>query len=175
MSDKLRLKREGPENVFWAEPSQLRELEKMREFLETASSQRGGASVRICFHASEAASLHQMLILHQVGSYVRPHKHPNSDVVYVSLRGCAEILFFTDDGSLEKIVSLPSLSESLNPPSVMIIPRDQYYMPRVVAGPFLFLEITSGPFLPSSTVFAHWAPERNAIQAQVDEFLSRID
>ena len=90
----MNILREFPENVFWLSPEAFCEVEEVGDVLKTISRQRGGISVRGCFHENERAAFHQMLILHPDGGYVRPHKHPTTAVVYAVVQGSANIFFF---------------------------------------------------------------------------------
>jgi cupin fold WbuC family metalloprotein len=115
--------------------------------------------IRICAHPDVADPLHEMLIVHARGAYVRPHKHLNKSESVHIIEGEVDVVFFDDSGTLTQVVRLAEYGGG----------RKFYYR---VGGPFyhtflitseflVFHEVTNGPFRREDTVFAPWGPEES--------------
>ena len=127
--------------------------------------------IRICAHPSTEDRLHEMLIVHTRGTYVRPHKHVNKSESVHIIEGEVEIVFLDDAGAVSDVVRLGDYRSG----------REFYYRvgdPRfhtlLITSEFLvFHEVTNGPFRREETIFAPWAPEESdaaacgAFQARV--------
>lgn len=110
---------------------------------------------RICAHPSVTDTLHEMLIVHVRGAYVRPHKHPRKSESFHMIEGQLDIVLFDDAGHVERLIPLAAEGEG----SLFyrlsdcrfhtVIPRSEVVV---------FHEVTNGPFDRSETVFAEWAP-----------------
>jgi cupin fold WbuC family metalloprotein len=127
--------------------------------------------IRICAHPDTTDRLHEMLIVHTRGAYVRPHKHLNKTESAHIIEGEVDVVFFEDSGAVSEVVRLGDYRSG----------RKFYYR---VGGPvfhtflitsefLVFHEVTNGPFRREDTVFAPWAPEESnpaacsAFQARV--------
>jgi len=113
--------------------------------------------IRLCCHPTPQAAIHEMLILHAVGAYVRPHRHHGKPESLLVIEGHADAVLFQDDGAIAQRLALA-------PPG-----QDGQWFLRLegpifhtlhIASPwFVFLETTAGPFDPTQTEFAPWAPD----------------
>ena len=113
--------------------------------------------IRICAHPDTADRLHEMLIVHMRGAYVRPHKHlQKSESVHI-IEGEVDVVFFDDAGAVAEVVRMGDYGSG----------RKFYYRvggaryhTLLIASEFLvFHEVTNGPFRRADTVFAPWGPE----------------
>ena len=50
--------------------------------------------------------LHEMLIVHQRGAYVRPHKHPGKMESTHVVKGLVDVVLFDDDGSVRRTIRM---------------------------------------------------------------------
>lgn len=141
------------------------------EFLEKITFEEKIDSVRICLHKTNNDLVHQMIILHKKGKYVRPHKHIRKNVSYHMIKG--ELLFFLmdDTGKVlhrEKIVS--DVNSDFN--FGFRIKKDQYYFVYPLSEYTIFHEIITGPFNGvDDNIFPDWAP----VPGDVEEELNFIE
>jgi len=113
--------------------------------------------IRICAHPNTTDRLHEMLIVHTRGAYVRPHKHLNKSEAVHIIEGEVDMVFFDDLGKVTEVAQLGEYGTG----------RDFYY--RVAAPLYhtllitsrflVFHEVTNGPFRREDTIFPAWAPE----------------
>jgi cupin fold WbuC family metalloprotein len=112
---------------------------------------------RINAHPDAEDALHEMIIAIDPASYIRPHKHPGKSEAFHIIEGEVDIIVFSDEGAIERIVLL-------GPPGSR---RAFYYR---MSAPFFHTliirseilivhEITNGPFRPQTAVFADFAPD----------------
>ena len=57
---------------------------------------------RTCIHKSEKDNVHEMLIVHTSGAYVRPHKHRNNGESLQFIEGVGTAIIFNEDGSIKQ-------------------------------------------------------------------------
>lgn len=149
--------RELNEEVLFAE-GPLVEL----TFADVAELKRRAATtprrrIRICAHPSDAASLHEMLIVHARGGYVRPHKHlDKSESVHV-VEGAADLFLFDDDGGVTERIPLGDYASDRR--FYYRLDAPVYHSLVIRSEHFVMHEVTSGPFRREQTVFPPWAPE----------------
>ena len=139
--------------------------------LKRASLSTARKRIRVCTHPDADDRLHEMLIVHAAGAYVRPHRHEGKSESMHVLEGEADIVFFDDEGEVNEVVPLGPYGS----------PRRFYYRvdtpifhTLLIHSEFLvFHEVTNGPFRREESVFAPWAPEE-ADTAACEAFLERL-
>lgn len=127
-------------------------------FLKDRARRNPRLRSRLCTHPDPAADVHEMLIVHHRDVYVRPHRHVGRAESFHLIEGEALVVLFAPDGAIERVIAVGAGGE-----------RPFYYrMPAAVTHSFViesewlvFHETTSGPFDPSATTFAAWAPDGN--------------
>lgn len=140
------------------------------DWLVSRAKQNCRKRARICAHLHPSDSLHEMLIVHTRGSYIRPHKHTNKSESFHVIDGEADILIFDDDGKLEHIV--PMGQHSSRKHFYYRLNNFSYHTLIIHSDIFVFHETTNGPFRPEDTLFAPWAPEESD-SAAVGLFLNQ--
>ena len=60
--------------------------------------------VRLCTHQSVEDAVHEMLIVHIKGTYIRPHKHPNKSESFHIIEGNLDVVVFDDAGDLLEVI-----------------------------------------------------------------------
>ena len=130
------------------------------EWLKAQASKNPRERVRLCAHLDTKDAVHEMLIVHKEGTYIRPHKHPGKTESFHLIEGALDIVIFQDSGKIIEHVQMGDfasgnrffwrLSNSLYH---TVIPRSQTVV---------FHETTSGPFDPAtSKLDASWSPEED--------------
>lgn len=118
---------------------------------------------RLCGHPAPEDTLHEMLIVHTRDTYVRPHRHLGKSESYHVVDGAFDLLLFDEDGGLERVIAMGDRASGR-----VFYCRQQrggYHSLVFLTDFVLFQETTNGPFDPSRTVFAPWAPADDAPEA----------
>jgi cupin fold WbuC family metalloprotein len=113
--------------------------------------------VRLCAHVDVDDTLHEMLIVHARGAYVRPHKHPGKNESFHIITGTADIVVFDEWGEVSEVIPMGDYQSGrkfyyrLRPPC--------FHTLLIRSELLVFHETTNGPFNREDMVFADWAPE----------------
>jgi len=113
--------------------------------------------VRLCAHRNEVDALHEMIIIHCKGAYVRPHMHIGKTESTHIIDGLVDVIIFNSEGKIEDIIEMGDFNSG----------KIFYYRMEpliwhtlIVRSEFLvFHETTNGPFNREDTIFPLWAPE----------------
>lgn len=113
--------------------------------------------MRICTHRDVNDNVHEMIIVHYRGVYVKPHKHFNKIESFHILEGLADIILFDDDGGVSEIIPMGDYASGK---IFYYRISDPIYHTLVIRSEVLvFHEITNGPFKKNDIQFAPWAPQ----------------
>jgi cupin fold WbuC family metalloprotein len=111
---------------------------------------------RLCSHPGPDAPQQEMLIVMRGDGYVRPHRHWGKTETLTVLEGRADALIFDEVGEITEVVRMTPYGAG---------GRFFYRMPEGTFHGLVFrsdwlvyLETTSGPFDPSRSEGAAWAP-----------------
>jgi len=130
---------------------------------------------RINAHPDGDDTLHEMIIAIDASSYIRPHKHPGKSEAFHIVEGEVDIVVFREDGEIDRVVEL-------GPPGggrpFYYRMSDAFFHTLIIRSELLVVhEITNGPFRPSGTIFAEFAPEdreTDKADAYQTELLRRV-
>ena len=147
------------------------ELNALRAAVKASVKRRA----RINAHPDGEDALHEMIIAIDPTSYIRPHKHPGKSEAFHIIEGEVDIVVFTEEGEIDRIVPL-------GPPgsgrSFYYRMSTAFFHTLIIRSDVLIVhEITNGPFRPSATVFADFAPddrEAEKAAAYQAELLRRV-
>lgn len=139
---------EGPISTIGNE-----DIEVLRQAVRKTPKRR----VRINAHPESTDQLHEMVIAIEPGSYIRPHKHPGKSESFHIIEGQVDIVVFGEDGSIERIVSLAASGG--RHPFYYRMSAPHFHTLIIRSELLVVHEITNGPFLPTGTVYAAFAPE----------------
>jgi cupin fold WbuC family metalloprotein len=123
------------------------------------------------FHKTLDDTLHRMLNVLKLGTYVRPHKHqkPDKREAFIILEGKVAVLEFDDIGNLDQFTILDR--------------KNRVYGCEIAPGVWhsiicmednsVIYEIKDGPYLASTDKnFASWSPEEGSPEAK--EYLEKL-
>ncbi len=152
------------EEVLYSTESVTRLNRTDIELLKGLASKNQRKRIRLCLHPNTDDHLHEMIIIHSKGDYVRPHKHVGKSESFHVVEGGWRVCFFEDDGRVKDVITM-------GPPG-----REEIFCYRLSESWFhtiipitemvVFHETTNGPFLREETVFASWAPREDDSEAQ---------
>ena len=109
------------------------------------------------FHPANESSCHRLLNAIEPGSYIRPHRHLDTekDETFVLLRGQLGVLCFDDEGKIVETALLVAGSDQ----TVITIPHGIFHTAVSLTSGSIFFEAKAGPYIPfSEAEIASWAP-----------------
>ena len=113
---------------------------------------------RLCAHESPDP-IHEMLICLDKETYVRPHKHiAKSESIHV-ISGLATLIFFDESGQPTETIALGPYQSGRT--FFFRTAQEVYHTLFLESDSFVFHETTVGPFDPTQTVYAEWAPRED--------------
>lgn len=115
------------------------------------------ARIRLCAHHDVNDPLHEMIIVHESGCYVRPHKHLGKSESFHVIEGEVDVVIFDEDGAIADVIPMGSYSSGRA--FFYRIASPAYHTLLIRSQVLVFHETTSGPFRREQTVFAPWSPE----------------
>jgi cupin fold WbuC family metalloprotein len=139
--------------------------------LKQASLSTARKRIRICTHPDTNDRLHEMLIVHAAGAYVRPHKHEGKSESMHVLEGEADVVFFDDAGALGEVIRLGPYDSPHR--FYYRINTPVFHMLLIESEFLVFHEVTNGPFRREETVFAPWAPDETD-PAACEAFMTHV-
>lgn len=125
---------------------------------------------RLCAHPGPDDKLHEMLIVLDRGTYIRPHRHGGKAESFHIIEGELDVVVFHDDGSIREVVRMGPYSSGK---AFYYRIMEPCYHSVLIHTPFaLFHETTNGPFNRTDTEFAPWSPGEG--EPGMAEYVERI-
>jgi cupin fold WbuC family metalloprotein len=111
---------------------------------------------RLCAHPGPDDRLHEMLIVLDRETYIRPHRHGSKAESFHIIEGELDVVIFHDDGAVREVVRMgPYVSGKAFYYRIM----EPCYHSVLIHTPYaMFHETTNGPFNRADTEFAAWSP-----------------
>ena len=132
------------------------------EQLKDMAARNPRKRMRICCHNNVNNTLHEMLIVHAKGAYVRPHKHMAKIESFHVIKGKLNVVIFKNDGSILKVVTMSDYRSGEN--FYYRLSKNYYHTVIPLSNWVIFHEITNGPFRYEGTKFASWSPEESDLK-----------
>ncbi len=125
---------------------------------------------RLCAHPGPEDRLHEMLIVLDQGTYIRPHRHAGKAESFHIIEGELDVVVFHDDGTIREVVRMGPYGIGKTFYYRLMEPS---YHSVVINTPYaLFHETTNGPFERGDTEFASWSPAEGDLS--VPAFVEKI-
>ena len=164
-------RRQNPEVLYSEAEITLTDRSEI-DLFKQLSTRNPRKRIRLCSHGNAADRLHEMIIVHEKGAFVPPHKHPGKSESTHIIEGLVDVIVFDDSGNIDRVIRMGDYLSGRTFFYRMSIPL--FHTLRIRSDILVFHETTNGPFDRKDTVFAPWAPEENDIDA-VNTFLSCLD
>ena len=130
---------------------------------------------RLCSHRDVDDTLHEMVIIHTKGTYVRPHKHVHKSESFHVIEGRVDVIIYDESGNIANVIEMGNYASGLY---FYYRLNDPLYHTLLIHSDFLvFHETTNGPFIRENTIFAPWAPEEKntaAVKKFMDELVQAV-
>ena len=130
-----------------------RDIDFLCERVEATPRRR----IRLCAHQDVGDALHEMLIVLDRDTYIRPHKHLNKVESLHVIQGSADAIFFDEEGKIIQVIPLGEYGSGRR--FYYRVNTPVYHTLVLRSKVFVFHETTQGPLVRSDTVFAPWSPE----------------
>ena len=163
------------EEVLYSSEAITRVSREDIEFLKEKAASNRRRRVRLCCHKDIAQAIHEMLIVHMQGAYVRPHKHPGKSESFHIIEGRLKVIIFDDAGDISEVIDMAAFDSGekfyyrlCDARFHTVIPESEFAV---------FHEVTNGPFRKEDAVFAGWAPAEDDSAGQkkyLDELNKRL-
>jgi len=108
------------------------------------------------FHQSPTDAVQRMLNAIEPGTYLRPHRHPDREEIFLILRGKLTLFIFGDAGNVLQQIPLRSQDGTYG----IEVPRMTWHTVIVNEPNTVMYELKQGPYEPlSEEHFASWSPQ----------------
>ena len=145
------------EEVMYSKDSRIVRVNSSQvEQLVAMSEEAARRRIRICAHSRCEDLLHEMIIVHAKGTYVRPHKHLGRAESFHVISGRADVVVFDAVGEIFDVIKMGDFASGDN--FYYRLNINFFHCMLIYSDHLVFQETTMGPFDSSSTVFAPWAP-----------------
>lgn len=128
--------------------------------------------IRILMHPDTNHQLHEMLVVYTSATYVRPNLHVGKDESLHILEGDADFVFFDEHGKVVKLVELSATNPSKE--FFIRVPQGIFHTVIMRSDMLVIHEATPGPFVPTETLWAPWAPI-DSDTAACQQFTSQLE
>ena len=129
-------------------------------------------TARLCLHKNIRDFLHEMVIVHCKGAYIRPHRHTDKTESFHIIEGSFFLIIFDRHGKMsEKIL----ISEKCKGGCFICrIQKNCWHMMIPISDFIVFHETTKGPYRgKQDSIFALWSPENNR-RIAIREFIKKL-
>lgn len=159
------------EIVFNIDEHVLIDKNKINELVNKAKKNIRRRS-RFCAHTEESDSLHEMFIVHEKNTYIRPHKHINKTESFHLIDGEIDVILFNEDGEvLDKVC----MGDYKSGKTFFYRIKQNVFHTLIIKSKFVvFHEITNGPFIRENTIWADWSPSEDDNQEKIQIFTESI-
>lgn len=128
--------------------------------------------VRLCMHRDLADPVHEMVIVHRRGVYVRPHKHVDKSESFHIIEGSLLVVIFDDGGNLVDRIEMGG--KGVGRCCICRMEKGIWHSVIPTSEVVVFHEITKGPFTgKGDSIYPNWAPEPSE-SARIESFMSQI-
>lgn len=131
---------------------------------------------RVCCHQDLSDSPQEMIICLSPRTYIRPHRHFGRAESGLGLSGVADAVFFDESGGITDVWPMGTYESGHR--FFYRIQEPVFHCLVVRGGPFVFHEVSTGPFTRESTEFAPWTPPEEdavAVSSYLEDLGRRID
>jgi cupin fold WbuC family metalloprotein len=126
---------------------------------------------RINVHYGMENKIHEMIIVHMLGNYIRPHRHKNKSESFHLIEGDLQIVIFSENGEVDRVVPMGTYD---NKKKFYYRIEPGTWHTLVVKSEFVvFHESTNGPFILGESEQAPWAPDDTSNDLQVQQECQR--
>jgi cupin fold WbuC family metalloprotein len=139
------------DRVFYSEAVHANLSEQYIHLLKELARYRGLHTFRVCLHQSDNEPIHEMVMVHTRPNLVGPLKQNKTTLSYHMLDGVADVCLLNDAGEPFWKMRLDSSDSSCS--RSVRLQAGVYRTIQTLSSYAIFLEIASGPFVDSDTIW----------------------
>jgi cupin fold WbuC family metalloprotein len=159
------------DEVFVARDPIVRLGDEDIAFLKHQAQTSARKRARICAHRSNDDLLHEMVIAISAASYIHPHRHLDKSESFHIVEGQVDVAVFSDTG---EIVDVIQLGEAGSGREFYYRLSDSAYHTLLIRTDYLVVhEVTNGPFDPSRSALAPFAPTEDRVH-EARAYMARV-
>jgi cupin fold WbuC family metalloprotein len=159
------------DGVYYANDLPVKICQEDIFFLKESAQKTSRKRSRLCAHKDEFSPLHEMLIVQDKATYIRPHKHIGKSESFHIVEGEVDLILFEDNGELRDVVSLTDNRSKGY--FYYRIDEPIFHSFHIRTDFLVFHETTNGPFVPEKTIFSEWSPVEGD-QKGISDFLKDL-
>lgn len=144
------------DEVFYSEEVVSSIGEEEIHFLKRMAGRSKRGRCRICCHPDPSAQLHDMIVVHEKGCYVRPHAHPDKHESLMVIEGNADFMIFDAVGNLDQVIQI---GDERFAKCFVRTPPMTFHSLVIKSRYLVFHEATTGPFQKNASIFPCWSPK----------------
>lgn len=166
----MNVREESAEVLYSADPIVAVTGQDVEE-LKARAAKTVRERIRLCAHRDVNDPVHEMLIVHRRGTYVRPHKHLRKTESFHVVEGFGTIVVFDDFGHITRRIKLGDRRSGDT--FYYRLAEPVFHTLLIESSEIVFHEVAQGPFRRDDTVFAPWAPD-GTVEALAHEFVEHL-
>ncbi|MFH0886895.1 MAG: WbuC family cupin fold metalloprotein [bacterium] len=147
------------DEVYYAVDETVRLSQSHIDFLKANLRHSKNGRIRICAHKSPGDVIHEMLIVFDGKSYIRPHKHVGKTESFHILEGSVDVVLFSEEGNMVEVIKLGA--PGLGLASFYRLNKPQFHTVLINSDQAVIMETTQGSFNKEDSVFAPWSPRED--------------
>jgi cupin fold WbuC family metalloprotein len=151
------------EEVYYAVDEIVSFSQSHVDFLKSNMHNSKTGRIRICAHKSPGDMIHEMLIIIDGKSYMRPHKHVGKPESFHIIEGAIDVVLFDEEGNIVDKIRLASRGSGSD--FFYRLSKHQFHTVLINSDHAIIIETTQGPFNKEETIFAPWSPNEYHISA----------
>jgi cupin fold WbuC family metalloprotein len=140
--------------------------------LKRSSGTNARKRMRFCAHRDTDDQLHEMLIALACGTYIRPHKHLSKSESFHIIEGEVDVVLFDEAGTATDVIRMGDYQSGRT--FYYRLSEPCYHTLLIRSETLVLHETTNGPFKPSDTTFAPWAPDESD-PVSVADFMNHLE
>jgi cupin fold WbuC family metalloprotein len=166
------LRQTSPE-VLYAEPGIVTANGLLVATLKSLAEASPRRRARLCAHPAADAHQQEMLIVMHRDGYVRPHRHRAKTETFTVFEGEADALLFDETGAVTDVLHMGTVGSGRL--FFYRMPEGVFHSLVLKTEWIVFLETTLGPFDPSMSQAALWAPPESELEEGRDFLVQAVN
>ena len=159
------------DGVYYSNDQPIKICREDISFIKESAKKTIRKRSRLCAHKDESSSLHEMLIVQDKATYIRPHKHIGKSESFHIIEGEVDLVLFEENGDLRDVV--PLTDNKSRGYFYYRIDEPVFHSFLIKTDFLVFHETTNGPFVPEKTIFSEWSPVEGD-EKGISDFLKKL-
>jgi len=142
------------DRVYYAKSTPSTICKKNLILLKNIAKYKGLSMCRICMHTNDDETIHEMLMIHTKPHYTKPLKQNKTSLSYHVVEGFGELNLYNDSGLLQQQIAIGDRDHDKK---FVRLNANMFRSLESKSDYFIFLEVASGPFKDSDTIWMKYS------------------